>query len=367
MSIFRFCFPFLCMLSALCVARGEEALGIDDPRWKWMDDQINEQFAPFESGITKKMLDQTMRDAPQIPFGTHMVRLQVLDGKVYGEAKTSTHERAKKLLERVVAVYPVPDVDIICFPADQLWHDWLLSGPVFASSLRKRGSSKVIQMPIQLSVIYEDAFVPIVQTLSTKLPWEEKISKIFWRGQCNDAGREYSNPKKWTTYRRGKLCAWSKEYPDVIDASFSSFQSYQVHEKVRQEFFEFFPLKRATWEEYFNHKYLIDLDGVVASIPGCAWKLLSNCTLFKHESNFSLFFYPILKPWVHYIPLESDLSDLFEKTAWAMENEQEARNIAEAGRALALENFMPEHIYLYCYKVLCKYASLQRWDPSSSK
>ncbi|MFZ0564853.1 MAG: glycosyl transferase family 90, partial [Chlamydiales bacterium] len=339
-------------------------LSVDDPKWRWMDKQINKQFAPFRKGITKEMLDETMKNAPKIPYGEHFVRFQILDGKVHGMAKLPLQKTVKELLERVAAVYPLPDVDIICYAADQIWQEHLLKGPVFISSLRVGGSPNVIQMPIEMSVLYEDKFVPVVQEQSENLLWENKISKIFWRGQCNDGWTRYSNPEFWTTFPRGKLCTWSREYPDLIDAAFSSFQPWQINKKTRDEFLKFFPLKRASWEEYLSHKFLIDLDGVVASIPGCYWKLLSNCTVFKHASKFSLFFYTLLKPWVHYVPLRNDLSDLFEKIDWALEHDQRAKEIAENGRQLALENFMPEHIYLYCYKVLCKYASCQRWTPS---
>ena len=362
--MFKLSFLSLCLISHTLTSQSAEPLSPDDPKWQWMDKQIEKQFVPFEEGITKEMVDDTMLLATKIPFGLHMVRIQIIEGKLYSDATTPVHQRAVTLLERVASVYPLPNVDMICFPADQLWHDGQLKAPVFGSSLRKSGSSKVIHMPIQLSVKYEDEYVPRTLRLNEKLPWNKKIAKIFWRGQCNDAGNAYSNPDNWTVYRRGKLCSWSNEYPELIDAAFSSYQPYQIDPEIREQFFKNFPLRRATWEEYHNHKYLIDLDGCVAAIPGCAWKLLTNSIVFKHESNFRLYFYTVLKPWVHYIPLKEDLSDLFEKLNWAIQNDQAAQTIAENGRLFALENIMPEHIYLYCYKVICKYASLQRWDPS---
>lgn len=358
--MFKFQFLLLCFITPVMVAKAVEPLPVDDPRWKWMDEQIEEQFAPFKNGITKKMVNETILLRDVIPFGVHMVRIQIIKGEVFSDATTDVHQRAVKLLERIAAIYPVPDVDIICFPADQLWHDGQLRAPVFASALRKNGSPCVIHMPIQQSICYEDQYVPRTLHLNQQLPWDKKIAKIFWRGQCNDGGSGYSNPKNWILYRRGKLCSWSNEYPEFIDAAFSSYQGYQITPEMREQFLAYFPLKRATWEEYQNHKYLIDLDGCVAAVPGCAWKLLSNSAVFKHKSNFSLFFYKILEPWVHYIPLNEDISDLFEKLNWALCNDDKVHAIAENGHRLALENIMPEHIYLYCYKVLCKYSSLMR-------
>jgi len=115
-----------------------------------------------------------------------------------------------------------------------------------------------------------------------------------------------------------------------------------------------------------QQKYLIDIDGLVAATPGCAWRLLSNCAVLKHDSRYTLWFYECLTPWVHYIPIKEDLSDIFQKLQWAKEHDAKAQQIAENGRRFAQGNIMPEHLYLYCYKVLLKYASLQQFTPQNT-
>jgi|TARA_Y100000992_G_scaffold229555_1_gene160886 hypothetical protein len=47
------------------------------------------------------------------------------------------------------------------------------------------------------------------------------------------------------------------------------------------------------------------------------------------------FFYPFMKPWEHYIPVENDLSDLIEKTKWIIDNYQEAAEIGLNGKEFA--------------------------------
>lgn len=39
----------------------------------------------------------------------------------------------------------------------------------------------------------------------------------------------------------------------------------------------------------------------------------------------------LLEPWVHYIPLNEDLSDVEEKMQWVIDNDNEARRIAHRG------------------------------------
>jgi len=57
--------------------------------------------------------------------------------------------------------------------------------------------------------------------------------------------------------------------------------------------------------------------------------------LFHHETPTKDFFYDDLIPWTHYIPIQTDISDLREKFEWANANPSDARLIALQGQAFA--------------------------------
>ncbi len=324
-----------------------------------MDEQIDQEFKPFErKGITEKLLDKIINKIPEISFGHALKRYQIINRQVIGP-----DGEGKDLLKRIIDLYRVPNVDIIIHSWDIIWEPKNLPGPVLATCKIKDFSEMMIHFPVQLWEEWENNFSKTINDLSEVFPWEMKAEKVFWRGWCND-GDNYNDSKSWTVRPRGKLCYLSQHHPESIDAAFSGNHPWVLNEDLEEEFYRLFPQKKATWEEYLAHKYLIDLDGYVASTPGCAWKLLSNSAMFKHESPFTLWYYTNLKPWVHFIPLRYDLGDLFEKIEWARSHDAEAHQIAENGRRFVLENAMPEHLYLYCYKVLVKYASLQRFQPS---
>ncbi|MFZ0565680.1 MAG: hypothetical protein WAM28_05805, partial [Chlamydiales bacterium] len=65
--MFKICFWIFCFSIPMFAASNVKPLSVDDPKWRWMDKQINKQFAPFRKGITKEMLDETMKNAPKIP------------------------------------------------------------------------------------------------------------------------------------------------------------------------------------------------------------------------------------------------------------------------------------------------------------
>ena len=57
--------------------------------------------------------------------------------------------------------------------------------------------------------------------------------------------------------------------------------------------------------------------------------------LLHHETRTKDYNHDMMEPWVHYVPVSSDLSDLREKYEWAESHPDKARHIAEGATALA--------------------------------
>lgn len=51
--------------------------------------------------------------------------------------------------------------------------------------------------------------------------------------------------------------------------------------------------------------------------------MASGSVIFKQLSEYYEHFYHDLKPWVHYIPLNKDISDIEEKLQWAIDHDEE--------------------------------------------
>ena len=66
--------------------------------------------------------------------------------------------------------------------------------------------------------------------------------------------------------------------------------------------------------------------------------MLSNSLVFTNNLRWqSLFLEWELKPWVHYVPVSPDFSDLEEKVYWAINNDDKAKQIADNGSAYAAQ------------------------------
>ena len=92
-----------------------------------------------------------------------------------------------------------------------------------------------------------------------------------------------------------------------------------------------------------TYKYHIDLGGGGGTTwSGTLEKLGLPGLLFHHVTPTEDYLHELLVPWVHYVPVEADLSDLREKYEWAEAHPRLARRISEAATALAASLGTPE-------------------------
>ena len=56
--------------------------------------------------------------------------------------------------------------------------------------------------------------------------------------------------------------------------------------------------------------------------------------LFHHMTPTKDYIHDWMEPWVHYVPVRSDLRDLHRKFEWAEEHPEEAKKIADEGTKL---------------------------------
>lgn len=328
-----------------------------------MDRAIERDFKRFENKkISKELLDKTW-DACKKYEQFH--RYQIVDSVVFGP-----ESRIKILLQEITRKFKVPNVDFIYYYEDRIKPTFFkrsrhrVSAPIFVSA-KDRSLSQVILFAdwnynIQDQSSGWNHLIEIINSAFEKSAWKTKKEKLFWRGTPWD-GKHFGmyTFANWKTIPRGRLVAASRKNPGLIDAAFSSYPAICEKEDLKRCTEEMGEISYLSWDAVLEHKYQVIVDGVTCSFPATQWKLLSGALCFKCESPNIQYYYGELIPWKHYIPLKKDLSDVIEKILWARDHDEKAREIAENGRSFALEHLMPEHIMLYCYKVLCKYARLQ--------
>ena len=61
-----------------------------------------------------------------------------------------------------------------------------------------------------------------------------------------------------------------------------------------------------SWPEQLSYRHLISIDGNGATCSRVAIALHSNSTLLKYDSDYELFYFKGLQPWVHFVPISED-------------------------------------------------------------
>lgn len=177
-------------------------------------------------------------------------------------------------------------------------------------------------------------------------PWSKKRRQAVWRGSAT--GRIKND---WTDLPRAQLVNVSIHNPDLLDAAF-------VHAK---QFNRMYPLQEAqlrnhsrfanwiAFQDFQKYRAVVDIDGnawsdrfgnllclnsavvKVSQVPStahCGYVDTANLnntnntrfSLVKVQPSNENYFFQELKPWVHYIPVAANMSDIEESLRFAISN-----------------------------------------------
>ena len=104
-------------------------------------------------------------------------------------------------------------------------------------------------------------------------------------------------------------------------------------------------------QEQNSYKYIINIDGHVSAFR-LSLELEYGWCILLVESKYKLWFSDYLKPYEHYIPIKTDLSDLIEKIKWCKENDEKCKKIAENAMLFAKKYLSKNAILDYLQKLL---------------
>jgi hypothetical protein len=113
-----------------------------------------------------------------------------------------------------------------------------------------------------------------------------------------------------------------------------------------------------SYEQQGLYKYHIMMDGNTCTYSNSGWKFFLNSLVYKPDSPRIQWYYQALTPWIHYVPVNTDLSDLVDKIVWAMDNDIAAEMIAHNAREFALTHLILDQSLLYLYFLLLEYSKL---------
>lgn len=343
---------------------------------------IKKQFDIFrKKGIHLEQIEAICRLSDQEKRDLGLLRIQIIDNRLYaehhiasiypGSSKLAYNNIIKRLV-RIIKTHKIHNIDFIFLTIDNInklsqeSNILLENFPAFMSS--KNLESKLERNKLLLLdpyILDNEKWPNLINQIneaSKTYSWSKKIEKIFWRGATT--GGTY-NLENYYKLCRLSLVMLSRSFPDLIDAKFIDYANFSNDQSgiyLYNIMIRLFnnPGKLAE-TEHLEYKYLISVDGNTAAWLRVPWILCSNSILLKQESSFTQIFYDALEPYVNYVPLKKDLSDIFEKLEWLKINDDKAKIISENATAFCQKALMPNDLDEYIATALNEYHLLQRF------
>ncbi|MFS8563824.1 MAG: glycosyltransferase family 90 protein [Rhabdochlamydiaceae bacterium] len=340
-----------------------------------MTSQIVENFTFYKtSGISLQAIDQSIQEyVKSVPRnGWELVRFRIRNREILTldpSPTQSTYFRWEAIYEALIQLSnltSLPDIDFIVCVGDSLHPDAALffrkyGVPIFAFAKSK---NDVVSILMPDSEALSKGFYERVLTDTSQgrmvFPWHTKEEKAFWRGATtgiDHVGNYFLDYHNYQEFPRVKLVQSSAKYPYLIDAKLT------VLAQADPRVFDLLSPYTGTFVSVIDHlryKYQILIDGNTCTYSRAYWQLFSDCLIFKQTSPNIQWYYCCLSPYVHYIPLAYDLSDLKEKIEWARIHDAEAQQIVASANDFAQKNLKKEDVYFYLLLLLQKYGELQR-------
>jgi hypothetical protein len=190
-----------------------------------------------------------------------------------------------------------------------------------------------------------EGWVGFFDYFEQKYPWKSKIRKAAWRGTLEGTNEDeiLSNVR----LRLNKMVRQEQDHCHLYDTGVTSIPAW-VTEQVAVDVSEFGGfVEDLPQNDLRRYMAVLDMDG--HSWTSTTAEYMSyNSVLIKIEPYFVHYFWneQEVKPWVHYIPVKNDLSDLHQNVAWALDpkNEDAVLKIISAANQLVSRRFLPDRL-----------------------
>lgn len=216
----------------------------------------------------------------------------------------------------------------------------------------------------------------------------KKVSKLLWRGSTT--GAEFKAGYKWEDSQRARLHLMSHRTDgriNVLNSQDRSTETLNLNRKdinslfmdtsfsggpvqcdpdtcqLMDQIFDFAPTMGL--DESYQYKYLIDVDGNGWS--GRFHRLISTKSLVLKSTIFPEWYSDRVQPWVHYVPIKVDYSDLYDvmmffrggqddpKVGGGLGHDRLAEKIATDGKRWAAEHWRRVDMAAYMFRLVLEW------------
>jgi hypothetical protein len=170
---------------------------------------------------------------------------------------------------------------------------------------------------------------------SFSTPWEQRVPTAVFRGASTGCGTTIeTNPRLLLSYMsdRSPVEKVGDQMIRLLDAGITKL-NLRPRKMMSSPFLSLIDpssikkVEPLTPLEQSRYKYIVHVDGHVSAFR-LSLELSMGSVLLIAESKYRLWFRRHLIPYEHYVPIQSDLSDLFDKIRWCRTNDEKCKEIA---------------------------------------
>lgn len=199
------------------------------------------------------------------------------------------------------------------------------------------------------------------QLAAQQTPQTPQKEVAFFRGSfAYDCGSEgVEKDQLWWTCTRGAWFQQGLQHPDTVDAKPSAILNPKFSENTLPWQVDRVP--ETEWEKY---KYI----GVVGNFDhytdrGHRMLLAPSLNLIPQDTS-EVFFTRLMKPWVHYVPIKADATNLHETVMFLRNHPEQTQTIINNAQSLGRELLKPEKIQEYFRMVANTYKLHLDYEPT---
>jgi glycosyl transferase family 90 len=331
-----------------------------DLRGNWQQALVARQFEPLSGHtFTRSSLDDVERCYRHF-YRESFVRYCV-DGGILRQSsdsnafRTFVRERlvtVSAFLERIAP--SLPDIEFLVCLLDGFTGWGPCPAPVFTFSRHITDDAAALLLPDPHTIQYGEWTGQQIDRARAINPWHTKRGKAVWRGFATGHGltlRECAqNP-------RFQLVEYSMRFPDEVDARLTGFDPSCEPELPVIASKKQYVAPYASLEYQLGYKYIFMVDGFASPWQSDLWLMKSNSVIFRRESKLESWFYPLIKPGVHYVAISSDYANARDEVLKARANDEATRRIAVNANCLADTVMTDDGMTSYTACLLKRYAS----------
>jgi hypothetical protein len=179
--------------------------------------------------------------------------------------------------------------------------------------------------------------------------WKKKKNMAVFRGSSTGIGTTSKNNV------RMKLVKMCEKFPSLFDVGFTRI-NFRPRKQYKNPYIQtveehFKLVSPLSLQEQIQYKLIINVEGHSAAFR-LSSELVSGSCVILVESKWILWLKEFIKPYVHFVPVKSDLSDLVTQTRWCLDNDEKCFEISQNAAKLSYSLLSKRGMLEYLQNIL---------------